>query len=117
MFEWQEEEEVKVKVVEVKEDIEGEEETVCEVKKEIKNQDGTEIEEEVKNERQLREEKEKAEEIKRTGYDPGLGFANGTLPYDELDDRRPYIAGSFTGWRYQKMRSVFEICSEFDKDY
>ena len=117
MFKVEEEKEVKVVVKEEVKDVEGNEETVMEEKKCLKNQDGTEIEEEVKNERQLREEKLKAAELKRTGLDPGLGFANGTLSYDELDDRVPYISGTFTGWRYQKMRPVFEICSEYDKDY
>lgn len=31
---------------------------------------------------------------------PGLGHADGTVDYDELEDRVPYLSGSFTGWRY-----------------
>jgi len=27
----------------------------------------------------------------------------GNLPYEELEDKIPYLAGSFSGWRYKKM--------------
>lgn len=30
-------------------------------------------------------------------------FVNGNLKYSQLDDQVPYLAGSFTGWRYLKM--------------
>ena len=33
--------------------------------------------------------------------EPGLGFVDGNLSYDELQDKVPYLAGSFTGWRYK----------------
>lgn len=36
-------------------------------------------------------------------FKPELGFTNGSLPYEQLDDKIPYIAGSFTGWHYKKM--------------
>jgi len=49
--------------------------------------------------------------------DPGLGHTNGTLAYDDMEDQVPYLSGSFTGWRYLKMRSVFDLCTNDDKDY
>jgi hypothetical protein len=46
---------------------------------------------------------------------PGLGFENGNLPYESLKDKVPYIAGSFTGWRYKSMRPLHEWTREVDK--
>ena len=48
---------------------------------------------------------------------PGLGFARGNLSYEDLDDRVPYLTGSFTGWRYRKMIPVHEFCQRIDKNY
>ena len=48
--------------------------------------------------------------------DPGLGYANGSLPYDELDDKTPYLCASFTGWRYRKMRLLCDWTREMDPD-
>lgn len=48
--------------------------------------------------------------------DPGLGHVNGNLTYDELDNKIPYIAGSFTGWRYKKMQPLHEFNRGMDKD-
>jgi hypothetical protein len=28
---------------------------------------------------------------------------NGNLPYEKLEEKVPYLTGSFTGWRYKKM--------------
>ena len=33
-------------------------------------------------------------------------FVNGNLKYSQLDDQVPYLAGSFTGWRYLKMYNL-----------
>ena len=48
---------------------------------------------------------------------PGLGFVNGSLPYDELPDRVPYITGTFTGWRYKQMTPLHEFTKALDPDY
>jgi hypothetical protein len=40
------------------------------------------------------------EEVELDDPGAGLGHAEGAVPYDELEDRVPYLAGSFTGWRY-----------------
>ena len=45
----------------------------------------------------------------------GIGFENGNLPYESLKDKVPYIAGSFTGWRYKSMRPLHEWTREVDK--
>ena len=34
---------------------------------------------------------------------------NANVKYTELQDRVPYIAGSFTGWRYYKMINIEEL--------
>ena len=47
----------------------------------------------------------------------GLGHVNGAVPYECLDDGVPYLAGSFTGWRYKKMERVFDICKTMNPDY
>ena len=31
------------------------------------------------------------------------------MKYSEFDDRVPYLAGSFTGWRYMKMIDLEEL--------
>jgi hypothetical protein len=38
-----------------------------------------------------------------------LGFVDGSVPYSQLMDRSPYIAGSFTGWRYKRMMPIHEF--------
>jgi hypothetical protein len=45
---------------------------------------------------------------------PGLGFSIGNLSYEELDDRVPYLTGSFTGWRYKKMIPIHEFTKMID---
>ena len=45
---------------------------------------------------------------------PGLGHVKGNLTYEEFEDRIPYITGSFTGWRYKKMRPIHEWCMKLD---
>jgi len=49
--------------------------------------------------------------------EPGLGHVNGAVSYDELDDGVPYLAGSFTGWRYKKMERVHDICKSMNPEY
>ena len=49
--------------------------------------------------------------------DPGLGHTDGSLTYEEMENKVPYLAGSFTGWRYMKMKNVFDLCTECDTDY
>jgi hypothetical protein len=49
--------------------------------------------------------------------DPGLGFAKGNVPYEELENRIPYITGSFTGWRYRKMLPLHEYIQLIDKEF
>ena len=39
-------------------------------------------------------------EEKELDLGPGLGHVDGSASYDELEDKVPYICGSFTGWRY-----------------
>jgi hypothetical protein len=51
-----------------------------------------------------------------TTQEPGLGFDNGDVSFEEMDDAVPYICGSFNGWRYQKMRKVYDLCSELDSE-
>lgn len=46
--------------------------------------------------------------------DPGLGFIPTKMTYDEMEDRIPMVAGSFTGWRYRKMRLLNEWTRELD---
>jgi len=48
---------------------------------------------------------------------PGIGFVDGHLPYEDLDDGVPYLTGSFTGWRYRKMLRVSDMCKEMVSDY
>lgn len=48
--------------------------------------------------------------------DPGLGFIPTKMTYDEMEDRIPMVAGSFTGWRYRKMRLLNEWTRELDQD-
>jgi hypothetical protein len=48
--------------------------------------------------------------------DPGLGFEKAAY-YSELDNRVPYITGSFTGWRYKKMMPLHEFTKSIDKSY
>ena len=57
---------------------------------------------------------EKPEPVMETTLEPGIGFANGSAPYDELEDQVPYLAGSMNGWRYQKMKTVFDYCNKLD---
>jgi hypothetical protein len=47
--------------------------------------------------------------------DGEIGFANGHLGYNELENKQPYIAGSMTGWRYKKMIPLHEFTASFDK--
>jgi hypothetical protein len=30
-----------------------------------------------------------------------LGYVNGSLPYEMLENEIPYLASTFTGWRYK----------------
>ena len=50
------------------------------------------------------------------GQDEDAEFVhcNGGLAYEDLDDRIPYLCGSFTGWRYIKMHSLGDFCREHD---
>lgn len=48
--------------------------------------------------------------------DPGLGYEK-VLTYRELEDRVPYLVGSFTGWRYKKMIKLSEFTKMNDKQY
>jgi hypothetical protein len=48
--------------------------------------------------------------------DTGLGFEDTSVPYDELEDKVPYLCASFTGWRYKKMRLLNEWTKELDQD-
>ena len=50
-------------------------------------------------------------------YDPGLGFTRGNVPYEQLEDKVPILAGSFTGWRYRKMVPLHEFTRARDKDF
>ena len=52
-----------------------------------------------------------------TKLGPGIDHVDGTVPYHELEDRVPYVAASFTGWRYKKMKRVFDVCTNMNKDY
>ena len=46
-----------------------------------------------------------------------LIYCNGSKEnYMELADRVPYLCGSFTGWRYQKMHSLEQFCRQHDMD-
>jgi len=49
--------------------------------------------------------------------DPGLGHTKGSVSYEELTEREPYLAGSFTGWRYKKMIPLQDFSRGHDKDY
>lgn len=42
---------------------------------------------------------------------------HGNLKYDKLEDKIPYITGSFTGWRYKKMIRLDQFTREIDKDF
>jgi len=46
--------------------------------------------------------------------DREIGFAAGHLPYEDLQDKVPYIAGDFTGWRYKRMLPLHEVCHRYD---
>jgi len=49
---------------------------------------------------------------------PGMGHAHAEgVPYDQLDNQVPYLAGDFTGWRYKKMIPVHQITKNMDRDY
>ena len=48
--------------------------------------------------------------------DPGLGYEKAAT-YDELEDRVPYLVGSFTGWRYKKMIKLSEFTKMNDKQF
>jgi hypothetical protein len=98
---------------EQEEDKEGSQEEEEFINKRTVNQDGEEREEIIREPEPQYTNPENPEEV----YVPGLGHVNGALPYDELDDGVPYIAGSFTGWRYKKMQRVYDICGSFDSDY
>jgi hypothetical protein len=50
-------------------------------------------------------------------FEPGLGFDDGTATYKNLENKVPYLTGSFTGWRYKKMRPLFDVLTELDEDY
>ena len=45
-----------------------------------------------------------------------LLHCNGNKEYKKLDDRIPYLCGSFTGWRYLKMHSLEEFNRKHDLD-
>jgi hypothetical protein len=38
-----------------------------------------------------------------------IGFKNGQADYHELEEKIPYLAGSFTGWRYKSMHVLHEM--------
>jgi len=48
--------------------------------------------------------------------DPGIGYVNANLSFEELEDQVPYLTGSFNGWRYKKMRPLHEWTRELDVD-
>ena len=39
------------------------------------------------------------------------------MPYDQLEEKTPYIAASFTGWRYKKMIPLHEFTRQMDLEY
>jgi len=45
---------------------------------------------------------------------PGIGFVRGDLPYDQLEEKLPYLAASFTGWRYKQMIPLHEFTKSLD---
>jgi hypothetical protein len=47
---------------------------------------------------------------------PDTDPEHGSAAYDDLDDKVPYLAGSFTGYQYRKMRSVYDFCSSVDEE-
>ena len=47
----------------------------------------------------------------------GLGHVQGNLPYEQLENKSPYLCGSFTGWRYKKMIPLHEFNQMIDTDY
>lgn len=49
--------------------------------------------------------------------EPGLGHVKGNLSYEELQNKIPYIAGSFTGWRYKQMIPLHQFAMDIDHDY
>lgn len=49
--------------------------------------------------------------------DPGLGHVNGNVSYDRLENKIPYLCGSFTGWRYKKMVPLHEFNQGMDKEW
>jgi hypothetical protein len=49
-------------------------------------------------------------DAKQEKFDPGRGYVDGALNYDQLEDQVPYISGNFTGWRYRKMIPVYQMC-------
>lgn len=52
-----------------------------------------------------------------SNFDPGLGHVKGNVSYEELDDRIPYVAASFTGWKYRKMTPIHHLTKEMDDKY
>jgi hypothetical protein len=56
-------------------------------------------------------------DMDNTNDDPGIGFVQGNVNYDKLEDKIPYITGSFTGWRYRKMIRLDQFTREIDKEF
>ena len=55
-------------------------------------------------------------EIDQVEVLPGeLEFDNGHVSYEDLENKQPYLAGSFTGWRYRKMKLLHEYTAAMTK--
>ena len=46
----------------------------------------------------------------------GIAFTDASVGYSKLENQTPYVAGTFNGWRYQKMYNLEEFNRSHDDD-